>query len=206
MKVLESIRNKMEGLIQAGNRYPLTILFLIAIAVVNVISINAEAEDYSVYLFTLVIGALLSVVGQQIYERFFTKISERMLLMAGAILFSAVYYFTIQSATVFNIEIGTKTGVAMFALIMAFIWVPTIKSKISFNEAFMSTFKAFFITALFTAVIAGGVSLIIFAVDSLLFTVDNNAIPHALNIILSLFAPIFSYPLRLHISAKRIRM
>jgi len=191
MKVIESLRNKMEGLIQAANRYPLTVLFLIATAVVNAISINNETEDYSRYIFTFVIGALLSAVSQHVFERFFTKTSERIMLLGGAVLLSAAYYFAIQSASVFSPEIGTKTGVTMFALVMAFIWIPTIKSKIAFHESFMSTFKAFFITVLFTAVIAGGVSAIIFAIDSLLFSVNNNAIPHALSIVVCLFAPIF---------------
>jgi len=203
MNLTESLRNKFEGFIHAVSRYPLTMLFLLATAVVSAISINSEAGDYSTYLFTFLIGALLSVVGQQIYERFFTKTSERIMLMGGAVLLSAAYYFATQSGTVFSIETGTKTGVAMFALIMAFIWVPTIKSKISFNEGFMSTFKAVFITILFTAVIAGGVSLIIFAVNSLLFAVDNKTIPHALNIVVSLFAPIFFLSFMPHYLGKK---
>lgn len=191
MRVMKSLRNKMEGLIEATNRYPLTLLFLIAIATINVISINHDMEDYSSYLFTFVIGALLSAVGQQIYERFFTKNNERFITMGVAILLASFYYFTIRSASVFSMENGTKTAVMIFALLMVFIWVPTIKSKITFNESFMSTFKAFFTTVLFTAVISAGVSLIIFATDSLLFDVNNKAIPHALNLIISLFAPIF---------------
>lgn len=191
MKVIESLRNKFEGLIQAVNRYPLTLLFLLATAVVNAIAINNETEDYSKYIFTFIVGAFLSAVAQHIYERFFTTTSWRLTLMAGSVLLAAVYYFIIRSSSVFSIEVGTKTGVTMFALLMAFIWVPTIKSKITFNESFMSTFKAFFITALFTAVIAGGISAIIFAIDSLLFPVDNNVTQHALNIIFALFTPIF---------------
>lgn len=191
MRVKESLRNKLEGLLQATNRYPLTLLFLLAIATINVISINHDMEDYSNYLFTFIIGAFLSAVGQQIYERFFTKTSERFMTMGVAILLAFLYYFSIRSASVFNIENGTKTAVMIFALTMVFIWVPAIKSKISFNESFMSIFKAFFTTVLFTAVISGGVSLIIFATDRLLFDVNNKAIPHALNLIISLFAPIF---------------
>ncbi|MBS4204398.1 DUF4153 domain-containing protein [Lederbergia citrea] len=191
MKVMKAFQNKLVGLIGAVNRYPLTILFLLAIATVNVNVINNEIEAYLKYLFTFIVGALLSVIGQHVYERFFTKVSERVMLMGGAILLTAGYYLAIHSASTFNEEIATKTSVTMFALVMAFIWIPSIKSKISFNESFMSAFKAFFITLLFTSVIAGGLSLIIFAIDELLFPVNHKAIAHVLNIVYSLFAPIF---------------
>ncbi|WP_235872297.1 DUF4153 domain-containing protein [Siminovitchia acidinfaciens] len=191
MNVVKSLRNKLIGLIQAINRYPLTMLFLLAAATVNVNMINNETENYLKYLFTFLIGALLSVVAQQVFERFFTKFSERVMLMGGAVVLTAGYFFAIQSASTFNMEIGTKTGVTIFALLMGFIWVPSIKSKITFNESFLSVFKAFFITALFTAVIAGGLSSIVFAVDELLFSLDHKANAHVMNIVYSLFAPIF---------------
>lgn len=198
--MIERLKNKLIGVVKAVDRYPLTMLFLVAVATVNVISIQSEKEDFSKYLFTFVVGAMLSVVGQQVYERFCTKAIERFMLMGGAILLTASYYFMIRSASAFNMEISIKTAVAMFALLMAFIWVPAIKSKVTFNESFMSAFKAFFITALFSAVLAGGVSTIIFAIDQLLFSIHYKVYSHALNIIFSLFAPIFflsftpSYP------------
>lgn len=191
MIAFDRLQSKLKTLILAANRYPLTMFFLLAVATVNVNSINQDMEDHSKYLFTFIIGALLSAVGQQIYERFFTKKSERIIIMGIAVLLAALYFFTIRSSSVFSIENGTKTAVMIFALTMVFIWGPTIKSKITFNESFMSAFKAFFTTVLFTAVIAGGVSAIIFAIDRLLFTVDHKAIPHALNLIVSLFAPTF---------------
>lgn len=189
--MIERLKNKLMGVVQAVERYPLTMLFLVAIATVNAVSIQKEAEHDSKYLFTFIVGAMLSVVGQQVYERFCTKANERFMLMGGSILLTAGYYLAIRSAPVFNIEISTKTSVAMFTLLMAFIWVPTIKSKVTFNESFMSAFKAFFITALFSAVLAGGVSTIIFAVDQLLFSINNHVNSHAWNIIFSLFSPVF---------------
>lgn len=188
---MKRIRNKLEGLIQAINRYPLTMVFLLAVAVVNGISINKEMKDYSTYIFTFIVGALLSAVVQQLYERFFTNKVSRFLLMGGAILLAGLYYWAIHTASIFSIENGIKTAVIIFALLMTFIWAPTIKNSITFNDSFMSTFKAFFITVLFTAVIAGGISAIIFAIHSLLFEVNYKVTSHALNVVYSLFAPIF---------------
>ncbi|MBS4217517.1 DUF4153 domain-containing protein [Bacillus sp. FJAT-49711] len=188
---MKNLRNKLIGLIQAVNRYPLTMLFLLAIATVNVNMINSETEDYLKYLFTFIIGSLLSVIGQQVYERFFIKVSERLVLMFGSILLTAGYYFAIHSASTFSLEIGTKTAISIFALMMAFIWIPAIKSKVTFNESFMSAFKAFFLTVLFSSVLAAGLNLIIIAIDQLLFSLDLKTYAHVLNIVLSLFAPVF---------------
>ncbi|SUJ21995.1 Uncharacterised protein [Sporosarcina pasteurii] len=191
MKGFQRLRHKLEGLLKAVDRYPATTIFLFATVVANMFWINRPSEDYSTFMFTFIVGALLSAVGQQLYERFFTKKSERMLFMLGAVLLAGCYYFVMHSASIFSMENGIKTAVTIFALFMAFIWVPTIKSKITFNESFLSVFKAFFITVLFTVVIASGISAIIFTIDHLLVKVSYNVVPHALNLVFTLFSPIF---------------
>ncbi|MEG0288882.1 MAG: DUF4153 domain-containing protein [Carnobacterium sp.] len=191
MKLIKNLQQTFQGLLHAGSRYPLTVLFLAAVLVVNAISIQQEQENYTRYLFTFLIGALLSGVAQHVYERFSKKQSDRFLLMGGAILLSIGYYFIIRTTAEYSLEISIKTGVAAFALIFAFIWVPTIKKKLSFNKSFMSAFKAFFITILFTVIIAIGVSSILFAIDRLLFSVDYKATLHLLNVVFSLFAPLY---------------
>lgn len=191
MKLIKNLQQTFQGLLHAGSRYPLTVLFLAAVLGVNAISIQQEQENYTRYLFTFLIGALLSGVAQHVYERFSKKQSDRFLLMGGAILLSIGYYFIIRTTAEYSLEISIKTGVAAFALIFAFIWVPTIKKKLSFNESFMSAFKAFFITILFTVIIAIGVSSILFAIDRLLFSVDYKATLHLLNVVFSLFAPLY---------------
>lgn len=203
MNIMKRLQNKFESLIEAVNRFPIAVLFLLAIAIVNARAINYETNDYSTFIFTFVIGALLSAVAQLIYERFFTKMSERVVLMGAAALFTFLYFIAIGSVSVFNTENWTKTAVMMFALAMVFIWGPTIKSKITFNDSFMATFKALAITVLFTAVIAGGVSSIIFAIDQLLFHISTKATPHALNFIFSLFAPILFLSFTPHYPGKR---
>jgi len=191
MEVKKRFQNKFDGILKATNRYPLTMLLLLAAAITSAMIIQQDVDHYVQYLVTFLIGALLSMVAQQAYERFFTKESERLLLMGGALVLAAVYFFAIYPDDTFNLETGIKTGVAVFALLMAFIWIPSIKSETTFNESFMATFKAIFITALFTVIISGGTSLIIFAVDNLLFSVADNAVLHTLNIVYTLFAPIF---------------
>lgn len=191
MKQIEKLRNRLRGLTDAISRFPLTVAFLLVAAGINTTAINTEDSDYLKYLLTLVIGAFLGAVVQTVYERYFNKSTTRAILMGGVTLLTIGYYLIIMSVPKLSMEIGIRTAVALFALLIAFIWVPAIKSKISFNESFMVAFKAFFITLFFAGVIYGGISIIILAVDQLLFNVDYKSYSHTANIVFIIFAPMY---------------
>ena len=190
MKIIAFFKNRLRGLTDAISRYPLTTAFLVIAAIINAIDINNE-KDLSKTLLTLAVGAFLSAVSQVVYERFFSKTSIRFGLMIFVIVLTAGYYLIILPASTLSMEIMIRTAVALFALLFAFIWVPVIKSKISFNNSFMIAFKAFFNSLLFSVVIFGGVALIISAIDLLIFSVDYRVYSHAGNIIFILFAPMY---------------
>jgi len=84
MKLIRNLQQIFQGMIRASTRYPLTVLFLLALAILNGVTINQEKEVYTNYLFTLFVGAVLSGVAQQLYERFFHKQSQRFMLMAAS--------------------------------------------------------------------------------------------------------------------------
>ena len=190
MKIIAFLENRLRGLTDAISRYPLTTAFLVIAAIINTIDINND-KDLSKTLLTLVVGAFLSAVSQVVYERFFSKTSIRFGLMIFVILLTVGYYLIILPASTLGMEIITRTAVALFALLFAFIWVPVIKSKISFNNSFMIAFKSFFNSLLFSIVIYGGVALIISAIDLLIFSIDYRAYSHAGNIIFIIFTPIY---------------
>lgn len=190
MKQLKKLQNMLRGLTDAFGRYPLTALFLFAAAAVNAADI-ITGEDYSKYLMVFSVGAFLSVVMQAAYERFFYKPAGRWILTAAAVILTAGYYLVVMPAPELSIETGIRTSVAMLALLVAFIWIPSIRSNISFNESFMIAFKAFFNALLFSGVIMAGTGIIIAAADQLLFRVDRNAYSHTANIIFLLFAPMY---------------
>lgn len=190
MKQIKKLQDRLRGLNDAIARYPLTAVFLLAAAVINAYDIST-GKDYLKFLITFVVGAFLGAVLQVAYERFFYRYSSRTILMGAAVLLTLGYYIIIMPAPRLGMEIGIRTSVALFALLIAFIWVPVIKSKISFNESFMAAFKSFFNSLLFSGVIMGGISIIITAVNQLLFRVDEKAYPHAANIVFVLFAPMY---------------
>lgn len=182
--------NALKELTNAITRFPLTTLFLIGAVTVNAIDINGGG-DYSKYFLTLIVGAILGAVTQVIFERFYQGHFLRMVLNGGAALLTVGYYLIMMPLPELSIEISVRTAVALFALLIAFIWIPSVKSKLSFNESFMVAFKAFFISLFFAGIIFAGTSIIMAATNELLFEVDSEAYSHAANIIFILFAPVY---------------
>lgn len=190
MKFIDKLQNKLSGLYNAISRYPLTVIFLLAAAVVNAKGIN-RGEPYYKLLLTFVIGAYIGFAMQAAFERFFEKFLHRIVSMVICVLLTMGYFLIVNQYTTTSLETWIRTSVALLALIIAYIWIPVIKSTITFNESFMSSFKSFFNSLLFSAVLFAGISIIIGAIDLLLFLVDEKSYMHALNIISLLFAPIY---------------
>lgn len=181
------------GLIQLINtiyRFPLTIFLLVLITLVNGIQIQNSFDQYSRLVFTFTMGVFLSLVAQVIYERFFDQFVTRILLMAGTVVITFAYYFTLSSMDRFNTIFMIRTSVVWFALLIAFLWIPTIKRTYTFNESFLALFKAFFLALFYSGIMFLGVSLVIMAIDRLIVSVDSNTIPHAANLIFCIFATI----------------
>lgn len=190
MKFIDKIREKLSGLVEALSRYPLTVAFLVAGAVVNAMAIQQDV-DYTKYLLTFLVGAFLGFTLQAGWERFFDRTSYRLAAMGLCVALTLSYFLIVRQYTSTSMETWIRTSVALFALLIAYIWVPVIKSEISFNQSFMATFKAFFNALLFSGVLFGGITLIITAIDLLLFRVSDKSYLHTLNLVGMLFAPIY---------------
>ncbi len=190
MKLIDKIKEKLSGLVEAFSRYPLTVAFLTAAAVVNAMAIHQDV-DYSKYLLTFLVGAFLGFALQAAGERFSDKTSYRIGGMALCLVLTLGYFLIVRQYNSTSMETWIRTSVALFALLITFIWVPVIKSKVTFNQSFMAAFKAFFNSLLFSGVLFIGITLILTAIDLLLFRVSDKAYLHTLNIVGMLFAPIY---------------
>lgn len=190
MKWVKKLQDKLSGLTDAVARFPLSTVFLLGAALINAYLIINDQNDSS-YLFTFIMGAFLGAVSQAAYERFFTKLAHRLMLMAAAILLTAGYYLIIQSVPTLGLEIQLRTYIALFTLLIAFIWIPTINNSISFNKNFMISFKSFFHSLFFSGVIFAGVAIILGAIDLLIVSLNYKAYPQAANITFLLFAPMY---------------
>lgn len=187
MKMIEKVRDKLSGLIEAVSRYPLTVLFLLAAAAAVSMTISQEI-DYYKYFLTFFVGAGLSFTAQALWERFFDRPAARWALMALCLLLALGYFLIVKPGAW---ETWIRTAIALFALCFALIWVPTIKSSITFNESFMAAFKALFNALLFSGVLFFGVIIILQTTDALIFRVSEQAFMHTANVIFIIFAPLY---------------
>lgn len=190
MKWTQNLKNRFKGLNGSITRFPLTTAFLTVAAVLVAVIIHTD-KDYSKLLWACAVGAVLSAALQAVYERFFEKLAARLLLMAAGVALTAGYYFMIRPAPQFGIEMTVRTAAVLFALAVAFLWAPVIRSRISFNESFLAAFKAFFHSALYAAVIMGGCSIILAAISELIFKLDPDTYSYVADVVFVLFAPLF---------------
>ena len=190
MKWSKQLHTKLTGLTHAITRFPLTTLFLLAAVINNAYQISIEQDNVKLLL-TFILGAFLSAVAQAAYERFYSKRSTQWVLNAIAVILAAGYYLLIKPSPSLSTEIEIRTVVALFALLWAFVWVPVIKSPISFNQSFLIAFKSLFNSLFFAAIIFGGISIILAAFSQLILTIDHTAYAHTANLVFILFAPLY---------------
>lgn len=206
MKIIIKIKEALKEFINAAMRFPLTSVCLIIAASINAISINQEKDIYAKYIVTLLIGALLGIVAQIVYERFYKKESKdenivnfhksifaypEAFLNIGAVALMAVYYLIVKDADKYNEVLMVRTSASALMLFISFIWIPSIKKEISFNDTFIAVFKAFFISLFFSTIMFAGSSIVLSAIDRLLTAVNYKAFPHTANIVYVIFAPMF---------------
>lgn len=190
MKVIDKLLKRIQGLYHAINRFFFTVIFLIALMITNAISIQNINNDYSSLQFTFLIGVVLSAVVQVIYERFLKMFYLRFILLGCSAIIVIGYYFIVGSDKLSYVATA-RSLVGIFALIIAFILIPIIKEKYTFNDSFLATFKSLFISLFFTTILFIGVSLIISAINVLLFQLDYESYAHSANIIYVLIAPVY---------------
>jgi hypothetical protein len=191
MKLFIKVQEKGKGIVNTVLRFPVTVLFLLLTAVWDIMAINQQNfEPYNKFMLSFVLGAAIFIVLQMIYERFLNNPITRFIFMIIPFILALIYYFMIKNLE-FDIKISVRTTVLFFILFIAFLWVPTIKSRINFNQSFMAAFKAFFMAALFSGVLFLGILLILGATDMLILNVSDKAYAHAANIIFVLFFPIY---------------
>ncbi|MDF2942741.1 MAG: putative rane protein [Herbinix sp.] len=191
MNQIDKIRVRWKGYSDTVLRFSFAIIMLVAAAISNSFSINIQDNNnYMKFYITFVLGASIYIVFQLLYERFFEKPVTRISFMLVSAAFSIGYYLIIRKSN-WEVEITIRTAVILFLIIIAFFWVPVIKSRINFNDSFMAAFKAFFISLLFTGVLFLGVCLVLGVTDMLIANIDGKSYLHAANIIFVLLTPIY---------------
>jgi hypothetical protein len=186
-----NLRDKWQGLTDTVMRFPLTVILLVAAVVTNLIAIESEYEIvYTRLLISFLLGAAVFVVLQMLYERFLDRPVIRIVFMLVAVACSVIYYMVIRNAH-WRVDVTVRTIVIWFLLLICFLWIPSIRSRISINETIMAVVKSLFTSLFFDGVLFLGTVAIISATDLLIFEVSNEAYIHSANIIFVLLAPVY---------------
>ena len=184
----------MKGLSVAVMRFPFTVLCLVAATSIICYMISLREAPTLIlekWLYTLMVGALLGMVAQFTIERF-EKLSKLLPIVYGVVLLLTAGYFAILwPAPELSPEIATRTFVAVIAMICAVLWVPAFQGKVDFNKIALIHFKSFFTSILYSGVMSAGLAAIIFAIDQLLFRVQEDSYAYMMTIVWVIFAPVF---------------
>lgn len=195
MKRLKNIIYQMlKDISLAVFRFPFTIFCLVAATSLVCYTISLESPASIIIqksIATLIVGALLGMVAQFLLERF--NNSPMMLAVAYGftIFFTVGYFMILWPAPEFSKEITVRTLVAVFSMICAVLWIPAYQGKSDFNRIALIHFKSFFTSLLYSGVLSGGISAIIFTIHQLLFRINDNSYAYMMAIIWIIFAPIF---------------
>lgn len=193
-RLREIFRNSFRGLSLAGSRFPVTVINLLAAALI-IFRLIAIRETPPLLLqkliFTFVVGAVLGMVAQFAVERFSQLAKQRLPVYGVALLLLAGYFLILLPAPEISAEISVRSAVAVFALLCMVLWVPSHKSETDFNVVALVHFKSLFTSLLYSGVLSAGIAAIIAAVHILLFRVNRDAYAYTMTTIWVMFAPVY---------------
>lgn len=192
MKSINKLFIILRGFTSTINRYHITILFFLFSAILTSYNISTnDLNNFTELILSLILGATVFMVLQIVYEHFFQETSIHLIFCGISVLAALIYYLLVRFAiNELSGEHVIRTIVFLFVLLIAFMWIPTIKSKIGFSESFMVFFRSFFIVFFYSGVLFLGISLILLAIDMLIVNVDSRVYSHAGNLIVFIYAPI----------------
>jgi hypothetical protein len=197
-RIKKLLKIMIMGMSDAMLRFPLTVLSLFGAAILICSEIYKDGSPGLItqkLIATLIVSSVLGISAQFTIERFEKLIKYRLAIHGGALLLAVGYFFIIWPAPEITAEIGIRSAIAVFALICAALFVPSLSRKneegANFNIVALIHFKSAFTSVLFSGVLSGGLAAIIAAIDILLFKVNNNTYAYMFTIVWVLFATIY---------------
>ncbi len=181
--------HRLGGLTASVVRFPVTVAFLIAAAVLTAISIGGR-DGLGRYTMTCAVGAVACAAGQSAYERFFSGALRRILVTAAGLAVTLLFYLSIRTLPQNGPEILVRPAVMILALFIAFVWAGVTRSRYGFVESFMAAFKALVQAVFFSGILFLGCVAVIAAVDTLITPIDGDAYMHTANIVFIVAAPL----------------
>jgi len=190
MKLLNYFKNIIKVLYLSIRRFPVTIFLSASVAIVLIIINETKpiTDDLSRIALALALGIPVSLCIKLFFERKDEKAPSKFVLgnALGAVFLIGYYFFFIKDMTMVT---GTRYIAVSLAFYMCFLFFSHFYKKELFEMYVVDIFTGFFITILYSAVLYGGLSAILFAIDTLLqIKVDSNVYYYTFLIVAFIFA------------------
>ena len=190
-----SIRSITEKLSLSVKRFPISILLFIGLAILYFIAIHGKFDDVSFQLWIFFsVGAFISVAVTLFFEDYFSNLKNYGITLFAA-LFWGVYCFFLPEKTddiqiSKGIEIFVIGGTAFFAMLFI-AFLKKNKDRTFWNFATQTLFQMA-VACVFGAILFGGLSLALVAIDYLFnVSIDRKLYSYLAVICFVLFSPIY---------------
>ena len=177
-------------------RFPLTILASAGLASLLIYRIAVPYSDYQSYAETLdrltgisFLAIFLSLCVSLILEKKPYLLIHKVvaLVLQGAVL--VAYYIILLPE--FSMVTSVRLGLTIIALLLSFIFIPYFFRRKNLENYIIKLIEEFATTIFFSLVLAAGVSMILFAIESLLIdNLSENLYAYTWILTATLFAPI----------------
>lgn len=172
MKLTNAFKNIISVLYKSLKRFPVTILFSTAVAVMLIIinelqPITSQLETLTKITMTFALGIPLSLCIKLFFERKDSgKLSELIgLYITGGLLLLLYYFFLLDQLTMVSITRYTAVSLALY---LGFLLIPYLPKKEQFEMYVIKICTGFFITVIYSAVLYLGLAAILLTIDQLL--------------------------------------
>lgn len=197
--IIQGISRGVKRLGTAGKRYPVAVFLFIVATIIGVVlnHLNSPGEEtqrlLASFIMVSILGGAISLSIKEIFEQFNPELKIKLffwIVFASCILLYQIYLYSYMENCAANEFIRfTILGLIAFVLFMTAVF----RKHKDYNEAY-STIVGWrlAITWMYTMIIWGGISLLLFAVESLLnINVDTKLYADVIILAMGIFAPIF---------------
>lgn len=176
-------------------RFPVVILILAFIStIISLLIENSfplKEQLFTRYIFAGIFGVFLGIAIQFLLERFEHLSKYQLIMRASTVLFAVLYFFLLTSEDRFSQAMVIRLFICSFALFAVYLFLPSAKGAVDFGKIALVHFKVAFTSLLYGFVLFLGLNAIYFAIDLLLFKLDNNIPGHIGNIVFIFFTPVY---------------
>ncbi len=173
MSILKTIKKIGFGLHSSSKRFPITLIYSWSTALLLIIineidsSLSNETKEMLIRInMILALGIPLSLCAKMFFEKNEKKAAHLYIYYSLVIVFQVFFYlFLLKDLKMMSISRYIGVNLAAY---LAFIFIPHMVNKENFESYVIHVLTYFLVTYVYSLVLYGGLSAILFAIDSLL--------------------------------------